>query len=69
MTTGFDPGNSIESARRALAARLRSAGIEESALAARLLVGAALELDLTGMVTQAARKLTLEETARLERYA
>lgn len=69
MTTGFDPGNSIESARRALTARLQSAGIEEPALDARLLVGAALELDLTGMMTQAARRLTPEETARLERYA
>ena len=69
LATGFDSENSIESARRALTARLRSAGIEEPALDARLLVGAALELDLTGMVTQAARKLTPEETARLERYA
>jgi release factor glutamine methyltransferase len=69
LATGFDPGNSIESARRALTARLRSAGIEEPALDARLLVGAALELDLTGMVTQAARELTPEEGARLERYA
>ena len=69
LATGFDPGNSIESARRALTARLQSAGIEEPALDARLLVGAALELDLTGMMTQAARQLTPEETARLERYA
>ena len=69
MTTGFDPGNSIESARRALTARLQSAGIEEPALDARLLVGAALELDLTGLMTQAARQLTPGETARLERYA
>ena len=69
LATGFDPGNSIESARRALTARLQSAGIEEPALDARLLVGAALELDLTGMMTQAARQLTPEETARLARYA
>ena len=69
LTTGFDPGNSIESARRALTARLQSAGIEEPALDARLLVGAALELDLTGLMTQAARQLTPGETARLERYA
>ena len=69
LTTGFDPGHSIESARRALTARLRSAGIEEPALDARLLVGAALQLDLTGMMTQAARRLTPEETARLEQYA
>lgn len=69
LITGSDHGNSIEGARRALAARLRSAGIEEPALDARLLVGAALELDLTGMVTQAARQLTPAETARLEGYA
>lgn len=69
LTTSFDPGHSIESARRALTARLQSAGIEEPALDARLLVGAALELDLTGMATQAARQLTPGETARLERYA
>ncbi|MBR0731742.1 peptide chain release factor N(5)-glutamine methyltransferase [Bradyrhizobium japonicum] len=69
LATGFDSGHSIESARRALAARLQSAGIEEPALDARLLVGAALRLDLTGIVTQAARQLTPEEAARLEAYA
>ena len=69
MATGFDPGHNIESARRALTARLRSAGIEEPALDARLLVGAALQLDLTGLVSQAERRLTAEEAARLERYA
>ncbi|MCK1740281.1 peptide chain release factor N(5)-glutamine methyltransferase [Bradyrhizobium sp. 139] len=69
LATGFDPGHSIESARRALAARLQSAGIEQPAIDARLLVGAALRLDLTGMVTQAARQLTPEEAARLEAYA
>lgn len=69
MATDFDPGHSIESARRALAARLQSAGIEQPALDARLLVGAALRLDLTGMVTQAARQLAPEEAARLEAYA
>src|SRR4051812_15551414 len=69
LATGFSSGPSIESARRALTARLQSAGIEEPALDARLLAGATLELDLTGMVTQAARQLTPEETARLEAYA
>lgn len=64
-----DSGHSIERARRALAARLQAAGIEEPALDARLLVGAAVELDLTAMVTQAARRLTPEEAARLEGYA
>ena len=64
-----DSGHSIESARRALAARLQAAGIEEPGLDARLLVGAAVELDLTAMVTQAARRLTPDEAARLEGYA
>lgn len=52
-----------------LAALLQSAGIEEPGLDARLLVGAALRLDLTGMMTQAARLFTPEEAARLEAYA
>ncbi|MGY4628814.1 peptide chain release factor N(5)-glutamine methyltransferase [Bradyrhizobium sp. USDA 4486] len=64
-----DSRHSIESARRALAARLQAAGIEEPGLDARLLVGAAVELDLTAMVTQAARGLTQDEIARLEAYA
>jgi release factor glutamine methyltransferase len=69
LATGFDPGQSIESARRALSALLQSAGVEEPSLDARLLVGAALGLDLTGLITEAARPLTPEETARLEGYA
>jgi release factor glutamine methyltransferase len=69
LATGFESGSSIESARRTLTARLQSAGVDNAALDARLLVGAALELDLTGMVTQAARQLTSEETTRLEGYA
>ncbi len=69
LTTGFDPGHSIESARRTLTARLQAAGIEEPGLDARLLVGAAVQLDLTGMATQATRRLTPEETACLEQYA
>jgi release factor glutamine methyltransferase len=69
LATDFDPGHSIESARRVLAARLQSAGIEQPALDARLLVGAALRLDLTWMVTQAGRQLAPEEAARLEAYA
>ena len=69
LATGFESGHSIESARRALTARLQSAGIEEPSLDARLLVGAALGLDLTGLITQAARHLTPEEAVRLEAYA
>ena len=69
MAADFDSGHSIERARRALAARLQAAGIEDPSLDARLLVGAALGLDLTGLVVQAARILTSEEAARLEGYA
>lgn len=68
MTNRFTE-QSIEGARRALAARLQSAGIEEPSLDARLLVGAVLGLDLTGLITQAARYLTPGEAARLEAYA
>lgn len=68
LATSFDSGHSIESARRALAARLQSAGIEGPSLDARLLVGAALGLDLTGLITQAARHLTPGEAERLEAY-
>lgn len=69
LATNSDSGHNIESARRALAARLQSAGVEQPALDARLLVGAALGLDLTGMITQAARYLAPEEAVRLEGYA
>ena len=64
-----DPGPSIESARRTLAAQLRSAGDDEAELDARILLGAALDLDLTGMIAQASRKLTSAEAALLAQYA
>lgn len=69
LATDSNPGNNIETVRRGLAARLQSAGIEEPGLDARLLIGAALDVDLTGMVMEAARQLTPEEALRLEGYA
>ncbi|MET4274254.1 MULTISPECIES: peptide chain release factor N(5)-glutamine methyltransferase [unclassified Bradyrhizobium] len=60
---------SVESARRALAAQLRSAQLEEAELDARILLGAALGLDLTGLIAQAARLLAEAETSRLAQYA
>ncbi|TYL87264.1 peptide chain release factor N(5)-glutamine methyltransferase [Bradyrhizobium rifense] len=60
---------SIESARRALAARLRSAGLDEAELDARMLLGAVLSLDLTGLISQAARPLTEAEATQLAGYA
>ncbi|MGY8638118.1 peptide chain release factor N(5)-glutamine methyltransferase [Bradyrhizobium sp. 14AA] len=62
-------GQSIESARRKLAAQLRSAQLDEAELDARILVGAALGLDLTGLIAQAARPLTEAEASRLAQHA
>jgi release factor glutamine methyltransferase len=59
----------IDSIRRALAARFAAAGLDSPELDARLLVGAALRLDLTGLVTQGTRNLTADDTARLESLA
>jgi release factor glutamine methyltransferase len=62
-------GQTIDSARRALTARLKSGQVESAELDARLLVGAVLGLDLTGMISAANRLLTSEESARLEDFA
>jgi release factor glutamine methyltransferase len=60
--------NTVEAARRALTARFKSNAIETAELDARILVGAVLGLDLTGVIAQAARTLTSDETARLEDF-
>jgi release factor glutamine methyltransferase len=62
-------GQSVEIARRALTAQFGGAGIESAELDARILVGAVLGLDLTGMIAAAARILTKDEAARLEDHA
>ena len=62
-------GQSIERARRALAAQLRSARPDEAELDARILIGAALGLDLTGLIAQGARLLTASEALQLTQYA
>ncbi|TWA92285.1 peptide chain release factor N(5)-glutamine methyltransferase [Bradyrhizobium stylosanthis] len=62
-------GQSIERARRALAAQLRSAQPDEAELDARILIGAALGLDLTGLIAQGARLLTASEASQLAQYA
>lgn len=62
-------GQSVESARRALAAQLKSAHLDEAELDARILLGAVLGLDLTGLIAQAARPLTETEASRLAQYA
>jgi release factor glutamine methyltransferase len=59
----------IETARRALAQRLASHGVDSAELDARLLVGHALGLDLTALTTAAHRSLTPEEAERIEALA
>jgi release factor glutamine methyltransferase len=58
-------GQTIEAARRALAARLNAEGIDSAELDARILVGAVLNLDLTGLIASAARRLTAAEAAEI----
>jgi release factor glutamine methyltransferase len=62
-------GLTVETARRALTARLQCSGIETPELDARLLLGAVLDLDLTGLVTQASRCLTATEAIQLDAFA
>jgi release factor glutamine methyltransferase len=62
-------GHSVDAARRALAAQLKSASIDSAELDARMLVGAALDLDLTGVVLAANRSLTPDESIRLQDFA
>ena len=69
MTAQIGPGSRIESERSSLAARLRSAGLEQPELAARALLGNVVGLDLTGLIAQAERPLTAAQTAQLDQYA
>ena len=62
-------GQTVEAARRALTARFKSARVCSAELDARTLVGAVLGLDLTGLVTAAARPVTPEESSRLDDFA
>jgi len=59
----------VEIARRSLAARLASAAIDSPELDARLLMGAVLGLDLTGLIKAANEPLTPDQSARLENLA
>jgi release factor glutamine methyltransferase len=68
VTVSFS-GQTVESARRTLAARFRTNAIDTAELDARILVGAALGLDLTGVITAAKRPVTAAEAARLESFA
>jgi release factor glutamine methyltransferase len=65
MTTG----HTAETARRSLTARFKSGAIDSAELDARILVGAVLGLDLTGMIAAANRPITAEQATRLEQFA
>ena len=68
MSASF-AGQTVDSARRGLTARFKSGQIDSAELDARILVGAVLGLDLTGMIAVANRHLTSAEAARLEEFA
>ena len=59
----------VDTARRMLTQRFKSGAIDSAELDARILVGAALGLDLTGMISAANRVLTSDESIRLEQLA
>jgi release factor glutamine methyltransferase len=52
-----------------LAARFKSAGIESAELDARILTGAALGLDLTGLIKAARQRVAETDTVKLEAFA
>jgi release factor glutamine methyltransferase len=62
-------GQTVETARRALSARFRTHAIDSAELDSRILVGAALGLDLTGVIAAASRRVTAAQAARLEDFA
>jgi release factor glutamine methyltransferase len=62
-------GQTIETARRGLTAQFTRAGVDWADLDARMLVGSALGLDLTGLITAGARILNRDEAERLEGFA
>jgi release factor glutamine methyltransferase len=62
-------GQPIDAARRALTGRFKAANIDSAEIDARTLIGAALNLDLTGLIASSARTLTANEAARLDEYA
>lgn len=61
-------GLTLDQTRREIRARLEAAGIESPELDARLLLGSALQLDLTGLIAAGARKLDDREAITIESY-
>jgi release factor glutamine methyltransferase len=69
VSGGISPGQTVDTIRRALAARFRESAIESAELDARILAGDVLGLDLTGMMVAAARTVTADEVMRLGEFA
>jgi release factor glutamine methyltransferase len=69
LVTQSFAGESVDNARRALTARFKISNIDSAELDTRILVGAVLDLDLTGMIAAAKRILTASEAAQLENFA
>ena len=61
-------GQTVEAVRRKLTARFKSSHIDTAELDARILVRTAIGLDLTGLITSAARPVTSDEATRLEDF-
>ena len=66
MNADIFAGHTVEAARRLLTTRLRANTNDSAELDARILTGAVLGLDLTGMIAAAERRVTTAEAARLE---
>jgi release factor glutamine methyltransferase len=62
-------GLSVDAARRALAACLKENGIDSPELDARLLIGAVLHLDHTGLAVHGTRPITSIEADGIESFA
>src|SRR3981189_3046632 len=62
-------GQTVETVRRKLTVGFKSSAIESAELDARILVGAALGVDLTGVIAAASRLVTSDESIRLEDFA
>lgn len=61
--------NTVGAARRALAARFRTAGIDSADLDARIVIGHALDLDHAGLASADANRLRADEMAAISALA
>lgn len=69
MTASGFAGLTVGAARRTLTARLKENGIDSPELDARLLIGAALHLDHTGLAVQTTRQITHAESGIIDGFA